>query len=191
MRSALIALALFLAVSSLFAQTRRRSASSAADQKQQLQEDMQAIDDLHNKEIQANMALDEPSLESLWTDDIVIMQPGAPPIVGRDANVARLKAELKSLRDQQILAYNEQFQEVRIEGDWAYEWGTISGRTTPFSGEGKETDYKFNAMRILQRQPDGSWKIARAIYNDAEPPAPKAEEKKPEPKKQDSNKLED
>ena len=149
---------------------------------------MQAISSLHNQDIEASMSLDEPALESLWTDDIVTMHPGAPAIVGKAANIAKLQAGIERLKNQEVLAYNEEFQEIRIQGDWAYEWGTITGRTRPFSG-GDEASYRFNVMRVLQRQPDGSWKIARSIYNDAEPhAAPKAEEK---PKPDDKNKLKD
>lgn len=166
----------------------RHSTAGSAEEKQQLQDDMKAISSLHSRDIQASMALDAPALESLWTDDIVTMHPGSPAIVGRAANVAKLHADLEGMQNQEILAYNEEFQEVRIQGDWAYEWGTTTGRTRPFSG-GNETAYRFNVMRVLQRQPDGSWKIARSIYNDAEPhAAPKPEEK---PKPDDKNKLKD
>jgi ketosteroid isomerase-like protein len=157
-------------------------------EKQQRQDDMEAISALHNRDIQASMALDEPTLESLWTDDIVTMHPGSPAMVGKSANVARLHAGIEGMKNQEVLAYNEEFQEIRIQGDWAYEWGTITGRTRPFSG-GNETAYRFNVMRVLQRQPDGAWKVARSIYNDAEPTsAPKPEEK---PKPDDKNKLKD
>lgn len=166
----------------------RRPTTASPQEKQQLQDDMEAISSLHNKDIEASMSLDEPTLESLWTDDIVTMHPGAPAIVGKEANVAKLQAGIERLKSQEVLAYNEEFQEIRIQGDWAYEWGTITGRTRPFSG-GDEFAYRYNAMRILQRQPDGSWKIARSIYNDAEPhAAPKTEEK---PKPDDKNKLKD
>jgi ketosteroid isomerase-like protein len=169
--------------------SQHRSTAASAAEKQELQDDMEAISALHNKDIQASMALDEPALESLWTDDIVTMHPGSPAVVGKAANVAKLQAGIAQMKNQEIMAYNEEFQEVRIQGDWAYEWGTITGRTRPFSG-GKESSYHFNAMRILHRQPDGSWKIARSIYNDAERPvAPKAPAEKPKP--DDKNKLED
>ena len=113
------------------------------------------------------------------------MAPGAPAVVGRDANNKKLEAEADKLKSTQILAFDEQWQEIRIEGDWAYEWGTMSGRLQPFSG-GKETDYRLNVMRILNRQPDGTWKIARSIYNDAMPQSEKpAEPQKPEEQKKD------
>lgn len=170
------------------ASPQRRTNAASVGEKQQLQDDMEAISALHSKDIAASMALDEPALESIWTDDIVTMHPGAPAIVGKAANIAKLQAGIEQMKGQEIMAYNEEFQEVRIQGDWAYEWGTITGRTRPFTG-GNEAAYKFNIMRILQRQPDGSWKVARSIYNDTEPPvAPKPVEEK---KQEDKNKLKD
>jgi ketosteroid isomerase-like protein len=161
----------------------------SAAQKQQLQDDMEAIQSLHNKDIEASMALDENALESLWTDDIVTMHPGQPPVVGKAANIAKLQAGIEQMKGQEILAYNEEWQEIRIAGDWAYEWGSITGRTHPYN-ERNEVSYRYNAVRILQRQPDGSWRIARSIYNDAQPAAAPKPEEKPEQKK-DENKLKD
>jgi ketosteroid isomerase-like protein len=157
-----------------FGQHKQRPASSNAPQQQQTEDDKAAIEKLHEEDIQASLALDVPKIESLWTNDIVTMAPGGPALVGRDANEKKLEADAAKLKTMQILAFDEQWQEVRIQGDWAYEWGSMSGRMQPFSA-GQETDYKYNVMRVLNRQPDGTWKIARSIYNDAKP----AEEPKP------------
>jgi ketosteroid isomerase-like protein len=111
------------------------------------------------------------------------MAPGGPAVVGRAANNKKLEDAAEKLRATEILAFDEQWQEIRIQGDWAYEWGSMSGRMHPFAG-GKEIDYKLNVMRVLNRQPDGTWKIARSIYNDATPDANSSlEPAKPEEKK--------
>lgn len=161
------------------AQKRQHPSQSQAEQQQQLEDDKAAIQKLHDKDIEASLALDAPKLEALWTDDVVIMPPNSPAVVGRDANTKRLEASIDKMKSFEILGFDEQWQEVRIEGDWAYEWGTMSGRMRPFSG-GKEIDYTVNVMRILNRQADGSWKIARSIYNNA---IPETAAKTPEPKK--------
>jgi ketosteroid isomerase-like protein len=185
-QSSLLALVFLMVVTPTFAQPGQRAArgQSEAEQKQQIEDDKAAIQKLHDADIDASLALDTNALEALWTDDIVTMAPGAPPVVGREANTKRLEAEVAKLRSTQVLAFDEQWQEVRIEGDWAYEWGSMSGRLQPFSG-GKETDYKLNVVRILNRQPDGTWKIARSIYNDAEGPAKAEVPVKPEEPKKD------
>lgn len=197
MRTLQILFALLIVASFAFAQAKRPESSPSpkhalpqtVEQKQQIQDDMEAIQSLHNKDIDASMALDENALESLWTDDIVTMHPAQPPVMGKAANIAKLQADIEQMKGQEILAFNEEWQEVRIAGDWAYEWGTISGRTRPYN-ERSETSYRYNAVRILQRQPDGSWKIARSIYNDALPTAPPKPIEKPQEKK-DDNKLKD
>ncbi len=149
-----------------------------------MQDDKAAIEKLHEEDIQASLALDMPKLEALWTNDIVTMAPGAPPVVGRDANEKKLEADAAKMKSMQILAFDEQWQEVRIQGDWAYEWGSMSGRLQPFAG-GAETEYKYNVVRVLNRQADGTWKIARSIFNSA-----KAEEqpKPAEPPKEEEQK---
>lgn len=183
----LIFLCVTIAVGPLAAQKKQRATrppQSQAEQQQQLEDDKVAIERLHDEDIKASLALDVPALESLWTDDIVTMSPGEKAVVGRQANAAKLEAGAASLKNMEIMAFDEQWQEIRIEGDWAYEWGTMSGRMHPFSG-GNEISYLMNVVRVLNRQPDGTWKIARSIYNDANPPVKPAEPPKVEEKKKD------
>ena len=187
--SILLVLTLVLCAVPSQAQTKRRTThppQTTAEQRQQLDDDRVAIQKLHDKDIEASLALDVPKLEALWTDDIVTMAPGGTAVVGREANDKKLEAGADGLKSMEILAFDEQWQEIRIQGDWAYEYGTMSGRMRPFSG-GNEISYVMNVMRILNRQPDGTWKIARSIYNDAKeapkPPEPKPEEKKKDPLK--------
>lgn len=184
-KSSLLAFVFMLAITTMFGQKNHRPTTrppTAAEQ-QTIDDDKAAIEKLHNADIEASLALDTQALEALWTNDIVTMAPGGPAVAGRDANSKKLEADVDKLKSTQVLAFDERWQEVRIEGDWAYEWGTMSGRLQPFTG-GKETDYKLNVMRVLNKQADGTWKIARSIYNDAEAAAAAAEEKKAEePKK--------
>ena len=179
-----ISLLVAICAISAFGQHKQRPATGSAQQQQQMEDDKAAIEKLHEEDIQASLAVDVPKLEALWTNDIVTMPPGGPAIVGRDANEKRLELEAAKLKDTQILGFDEQWQEVRIQGDWAYEWGTMSGRLQPFTG-GKETDFKYNVIRILNRQADGTWRIARSIYNIA---VPEETPKPPEPPKQEEPK---
>lgn len=187
MRQILIAFAVIVSLAlPSFAQKKARAnrpAQSSEQEAQQLADDKEAIQKLHDDDIQASLALDVPKLESLWTDDIVMLAPGGPPIVGRQANAERLEKMAEAMKNIEIMGYDEQWQEVRIVGDIAYEWGSISGRMRPFSGQ--ESSYKWNVMRVLNRQPDGAWKIARSIYNDATPAPVKEEPQKPEEPKKD------
>jgi uncharacterized protein (TIGR02246 family) len=138
---------------------RRTSAQSA-------QQDRKGIEELHQKEIQANVALDVPALASLWSDDIVSLPPDGPPLVGRAANLQFLEDTAKKMADYNILSYTQDWQQVfQLDPDYAFEWGFISGRLQPAAG-GKETEYRYKVLRILKREPDGSWRVHRTSWND-------------------------
>ena len=197
MRTRFLILLILALSTSLFAQTAKKPAPkkyqgpprSQAEADQRTQEDREAIEKLHDTEIKAHMAVDIPALESLWTDDVVNMPPNHEPIVGRAANNEYLEAATKGLANVEILAYDETWQEVQQEGDLAYVYGTIVGRSRPMAG-GNEVETRYNMVRILRRQPDGAWLISRAIWNDANPlPKPKAPEP-PKAEEKKENKLE-
>ena len=157
--------------------TLSKQARAKARQQQQLvpqntpEEDLQMIRALESQDIKARMAFDVDSLTALWSDDIVSMPPNHAPIEGYDANRAYLQQQADDMKKMDILDYNQQWQEVLVFGDTAAEWGTISGRIKPMNGGGAEIEYKYNAVRVLRKQHDGSWKIARSIWNDANPAA--------------------
>lgn len=163
------ALVLLLATLALAQQSRRprRSPPAASQAASQEAEDRQAIEDLYQAEIRANLSLDTDAIANLFDDDIVIMEPGHAPLVGRDA-AAQYLAELKQqFADDEILAYNQEWNEVRPLGEYTVEWGIISRRVRPAAG-GDETSYTYDVMRVLKRQPSGAWKIFRWIWNSPE-----------------------
>lgn len=126
--------------------------------------DMEAITQLHQRDMQASKTWDVETLVSLWTDDIVALPEGGKPIIGKEAN----RASLLKLREQsqglEITDYKLTFNEVKILGDWAFEWGKFEGVVKPAAG-GEPESSSGKVMRILRRQPDGSWKVARTMYN--------------------------
>ena len=60
------------------------------------------------------------------------------------------------------LEYVVRFEEIEICGDYAFEWGVYRSRMRPRTG-GDVTTSSGKLMRILQRQPDGSWKMHRTM----------------------------
>jgi uncharacterized protein (TIGR02246 family) len=172
-RSTLLFLFLLLAVFvAAFAQRQRRqpAAPSGTEQAQdRLFADQRAIARLQEQDIAANTALDVDALVALTTDDVVLLPPGRAPVVGHQGLRSFYKGILEQAPDAQVLAYSEQWEEVRVLGDFAVQWGTITERAKP-STTATETSSAVHAMRVLARQPDGSWKIARAMWNAAPPP---------------------
>lgn len=144
-------------------------------------EDREGIDQLHQDEIDASIAFDVDKIASLWDEEIVSLPPHSKPLVGLAANRAYMEAARKALTNIDILGYNEEWNEVRVLGDYAYEWGVIHERLRPVNAQ-QETAIDYNVMRVLKRQPSGIWKIYRQIWNDQRPEtapatAPKSAEK--------------
>jgi uncharacterized protein (TIGR02246 family) len=140
------------------------TASACASKKDGTSADMDAINALHQRDMEASKKWDVDTLATLWADDIVTLTQGEPPMIGKDANRAammRLREESSGL---QITDYILSFNEVKIVGDWAFEWGTYSGTVKPVDGsDAIRTTGK--VIRVLKKDSDGSWKIARAMYD--------------------------
>ncbi len=97
---------------------------------------------------------------SLWTEGGVQMPPGEPSVIGKD----QIRARNKAVLDRFTFNIGITNEEVGVAGDWAFARGTYKLTLTPKAGgEAIVVDGKY--MTILQRQPDGSWKIHRDIFN--------------------------
>ncbi|MCL4833011.1 MAG: SgcJ/EcaC family oxidoreductase [Caldilineaceae bacterium] len=106
---------------------------------------------------------------ALWTDDGVKMPPNVPAIEGKEQIFARAQRSMAEPIDEMVVTALE----TESAGDIAYSRGVFSFTFTIDETGAQETmDGKF--MTILQRQPDGSWKIHRDIHNWVLPPAPVA-----------------
>lgn len=124
-------------------------------------EDHLKIAALHQKDMAASLARDYETLISLMDEAIVLIPSRGPSRRGKAAVAADLKAYLERTEGWQVIEYVHAFEEVEVAGDWAFEWGAYRGTTVP---PGKppvrETGKIF---RILKKQPDGSWKVYRAM----------------------------
>ena len=128
--------------------------------------EIQAIDALSRKDIAACMKNDVETLCSLWTEDGVLIMPGAPPLVGKKAICGMLEEQKAKSQGSITTDYTEEWEEVRIVGDYAWQWGKMS--QTQSDATGKQETMRVNAMRILRREKDG-WKVARAVVTSAGP----------------------
>src|SRR5689334_10262728 len=103
---------------------------------------------------------------TLWTEDGVQMPPAAPPVVGK----SQIREKLRSLLAQFRFDMRIHIDEVRSAGDWAFARGMYDATLTPKAG-GQRIPIDGKFMTILARQPDGSWRIHRDIFNSNLPPA--------------------
>ena len=95
-----------------------------------------------------------------FTDDLVYLPPDQPPVYGKDSLTAFVEAFYAGF-DIEIEMTSK---EVVIAGEWAFDWGIVTGVVVPLEG-GEEVVLDWKYLYVYQRQPDGSWKIARDIYN--------------------------
>ena len=135
-----------------------------------LETDLRSIEALNQHDVNATLAMDTDAIISQWTDDFVVLLEAAGPITrGRSANAAAAQQSMEQTKAFMPIEYNLDVQEITIAGDYAFEWGTYRGTARSLSG-GENVNYVGKFMRILQRQPDGSWKMHRTMATtDAQP----------------------
>ena len=96
-----------------------------------------------------------------------LLERNAPILKGRDA----LRAWAQPYCDQFDMEETITLQEAEIIGDWAFARTKYIWRVTPKAG-GETVEEVGKSIGVLKRQSDGSWKIARTIWNSDNPPQP-------------------
>ena len=96
---------------------------------------------------------------NLFTSDAVLMPPGEPNVVGLQA----IRAWHEAAWSQTNYQCSGTVDEVQVLGEWGFVSGTFSGVVTISNGTSSRDSGKF--FNVVQRQADGTWKIARAIWN--------------------------
>lgn len=121
--------------------------------------DLAAISRIHQEYVAAHNDSDADRLVALFTDDAVLMPMDEPSISGRQA----IRDHYEEFFDQNPSAIELSPVETRVAGDWAFE--RIQVKVTLADGEHDSRHADVKSLWILQRLPDGSWRIARAIDN--------------------------
>jgi uncharacterized protein (TIGR02246 family) len=93
---------------------------------------------------------------ALWSEDGIQMPPGAPRRVGKAAIRGAMQASFERFAPRKARIRPE---EIRILGDRAYAHGTYEYEMAPKEG-GETKGYAGMFLSILEKQVDGSWKIA-------------------------------
>ena len=119
---------------------------------------------LQKNVIAASMAFDVSAMLDVWTDDAVLLPPRHAPIIGKAALRRYFQEKKDQYANYDMLAYDEQWDEVMVIGEYAYQWGTVSYRMKPPTGG--EFGATVNALRILKRDEGDYWRVARAMWNE-------------------------
>jgi uncharacterized protein (TIGR02246 family) len=128
---------------------------------------MQAIQKLHQQDIDATLARDPQALADLFTDDGVLLEPGGPAVIGKAAILGGNKKDSLEHPDARVVSYKPEIKELQVVDGWAFEWDTFEGSYKE-SEKAEVKTFRAKALRILKKQPDGSWKFARVMWNLAE-----------------------
>src|SRR5438445_10335692 len=116
------------------------------------------IERLHQQDVEATLNDKADELAKLWDSETVRIQPGRPAEIGKAEIYANDKRWEAKADRAKTLCYKSAIKDVQIAGDWAFEWGyvTYKDSSNPKPMRGK-------VLRVMKRQPDGSWKFARVI----------------------------
>jgi ketosteroid isomerase-like protein len=132
------------------------------------QADVSAINAVREHEAMLVSAGSTDSMATLYTDNVVMMPPGEPMVEGIDA----FKRWAAAMFSQANLSVKYDKSEVMVAGDWALDRYTGTLIATPKAGVTAVKE-EVKGIHFLQRQGDGSWKIAVDVWNmNAPPPTP-------------------
>ena len=133
--------------------------ADAASQEMSYEEAAALFDGIVEEWDAALNAEDVDALMALYTDAPVSMPPNVPAREGSDV-IRGWEADFFALGDVET---DNVFEGVRVSGDLAVGWGSYTSTITPEEGDAVSDAGKWVA--IWERQPDGSWKAIRNIWN--------------------------
>jgi hypothetical protein len=84
--------------------------------------DLAAIEKLHQKDIEVTLSQDPKGLIDVWTDDGVRLNPGSPPVVGRQAIQADNEKGRAQAPGFKVLSYAPDLKNIHVQiaDGWAY-----------------------------------------------------------------------
>jgi uncharacterized protein (TIGR02246 family) len=97
---------------------------------------------------------------ALWIDEGIQMPPDAPRNTGKE----QIQAAIQPLFDQYDYEMFINPDEVQVLGERAYSHGLYGFTMTPREG-GEPIEVSGKFLTILEKQVDGSWKIAIDCFN--------------------------
>jgi ketosteroid isomerase-like protein len=125
-----------------------------------VEQDMKAIERLHEQDKEATLSDSADQLAKLWDKDAVRFLVDRPAEIGAAMIYADDKQWEMSSGRERTLCYDIEVQDIQIAGDWAFEWGYVSGK----SAKGDKVSVKYGQVtRVMKRQYDGTWRFARVM----------------------------
>jgi len=126
--------------------------------------DTWAIEKLHQKDVEATLSGDPTALANLFTDDAVLLEPGSPAVVGKSAILKKNEEEKAAHPNSKVLSYSPEIKSLEVVGGWAFEWTHFDASFQESAGLDVKS-FHGKGLRVLKREPHGSWKLARVMWN--------------------------
>jgi ketosteroid isomerase-like protein len=128
-----------------------------------------AIQRLAERLIAAEIACDLSVFEAAVAEDIVILPPGVPAIVGRADCLAFIRTVLEANAEElERNSLDYASAEIRVEGNVGFDRGHFTQVLTLRGDEG-EVRVEGHYLRVYFKGGDGAWRLARVIWNRIEP----------------------
>ena len=124
-----------------------------------------AIDQVHNRHVEAALAKDVDAFLNTVTDNFVIMPPNDPGARGKEAVRDWFNAIFGVFSIAELVFPTT---EVNIDHDWAMRHYTYDWTLEPVAGGDSIRD-KGDGLYIYHRGGDGEWRIAYDIWTSSEP----------------------
>jgi len=130
-----------------------------------VEQDRAGINKTRSAYVSAWKGTDADQMANLYTHDALVLYPNQPAVVGRSAILVYFKAFFAEFTQEDFELTSE---EIEVAGQWAFDRGTYRWRGVPRAGGDPVSDHG-KYLVVLQRQPDGSWKVARDMDNSDRP----------------------
>jgi len=124
--------------------------------------DLAAIEKLHRADEQCTLTQDPKCLTTLWSDDGVKVDVPGGPVVGIQALGEMYAKSQARYPEFKVLKYAPDYRTMQtaIVDEWAIEVGYTDATIKMSANAAPVTIPRTKGMRLLKRQPDGSWKFA-------------------------------
>jgi ketosteroid isomerase-like protein len=127
-------------------------------------DDVEAIRALGNEYYAAANVGDVNRCNATMAPDVIVMPPERASIIGID-EVRRASSEYHATHE---VSYNLIYDEITVCGDIAVARSTATG-TRSLRSDGGIENLLWRNLWVLKRQPDGTWKFWRIMFNRPSP----------------------
>jgi ketosteroid isomerase-like protein len=118
------------------------------------------IEAIEAKQVDAVLKGDSTAAGAGYADDAIVMIPNEKMAIGHDAIVKGFGAMLK---EGKFTSFTPHIQDLIVAGDYAIETATFDMTIQPKTGKPVHDVGKY--LTIWKKQPDGSYKAIRDIFN--------------------------